>query len=140
MRAGNLAKIATEAEILRIKHMLKRQGMRVAFGLVALVFLLAVLVIANVAIWQVVRMYLSPINATLVLLGVNLLLAVIFGMLAARPSPSQTEREALAIRERALGEARSSLALSALIPGAAAVFRWRRGGGRALSSDQKRLR
>jgi hypothetical protein len=38
MRAGNLAKIATEVEILRIKHVLRRQGLRVAFGLVALVF------------------------------------------------------------------------------------------------------
>jgi hypothetical protein len=140
MRAGNLAKIATEAEILRIKHMLRRQGMRAAFGVVALVFLVAVLAIANVAIWQVVRMYLSPINTTLALLGLNLLLAIIFGVLAARSSPGQTEREALAIRQRALGEARSSLALGALIPAAGAVFRWRRRGARALLSDQKRLR
>jgi hypothetical protein len=140
MRAGNLTKIATEAEILRIKHMLKRQGIRVAFGLVAFVFLVAVLVTANIAIWQVARMYLSPINATLVLLGGNLLLAIIFGLLAARSAPSQTEREALAIRQRALGEARSALALTALIPGVAAIFRWRRGGVRALWSDQKRLR
>lgn len=140
MRAGNLAKIAIEAEILRIRHMLTRQGMRVAFGLVALVFLVAVLAIANVAIWQVVRMYVSQINATLVLLGGNLLLAIIFGVLAARSSPSQMEREALAIRQRALGEARSALALTALIPAAAAILRWRRGGVRALRSDQKQLR
>src|SRR3569833_711747 len=110
MRAGNLAKIAAEAEVLRIKHMLRRQGVRAAFGFVALVFLLAVLVIGNVAIWQELRMYLSPINATLALLGANLLFAVIFGVLAARSSPGHTEREALAIRQRALGEARSALA------------------------------
>ncbi len=139
MRAGNLAKIAAEAEILRIKHMLARQGFRAVFGLAALVFLVAILVIASVVIWQVLRMYLSPINATLVLLGANLLLAIIFGMLAVRSSPSRTEREALAIRQRALGQARSAVALSALIPAAAAVFRWRRGGARALQSD-KRLR
>ena len=102
MRAGNLAKIATKAEILRIKHMLTRQGMRVAFGLVALVFLVAVLAIANVAIWQVVRMYLSPINATLVLLGGNLLLATTSSECSrhdprqvrwsAKPSPSDNAR------------------------------------------------
>lgn len=42
MRAGNLAKIAAEAEILRIKHLLRRQELRAAFGLLALVFLLEV--------------------------------------------------------------------------------------------------
>ena len=52
MRAVNLAKIAAEAEILRIQHMLKRQGMRAAFGLVAVLFALGVLVLAHVAGWQ----------------------------------------------------------------------------------------
>lgn len=85
-------------------------------------------------------MYLAPNNATLALPGGNLLLAIIFGVLAARSSPGQTKREALAIRQRALDEARSALALTALVPGAAAVFRWRRRGARALLSDQKRLR
>jgi hypothetical protein len=51
MRAVDLVKIAAEAEILRIQHMLKRQGMRAAFGLVAVVFILGVLVLANVAGW-----------------------------------------------------------------------------------------
>jgi hypothetical protein len=140
MRAGNLAKIAAEAETLRIKHMLKRQGLRVAFGLVALVFLVAVLVFANIAAWQVLRMYLSPIYATLVLLGINLLLAIIFGVLAARSAPSRTEREALAIRQRALGEARNSLALTALVPVVGTFFRWRREGTRGLLFGQKRIR
>jgi|tagenome__1003787_1003787.scaffolds.fasta_scaffold20383244_1 hypothetical protein len=53
MRAVNLAKIAAEAEILRIQHMLKRQGMRTAFGLVAVIFALGVLVLAHVAGWQI---------------------------------------------------------------------------------------
>ena len=33
MRATNLVKVAAEAEILRIQHMLKRQGVRAAFGI-----------------------------------------------------------------------------------------------------------
>src|SRR5947209_20262722 len=88
MRATNLLKVAAEAEILRIQFMLKRQGMRAAFGLVALIFILGVLVLANVAAWQILRMYIEPIYATLVLLGVNLVIAIIFGILAARSSPS----------------------------------------------------
>jgi hypothetical protein len=117
MRAVNLAKVAAEAEILRIQHMLKRQGMRAALGM---------LVLAHVAGWQVLRLYVPPIYATLILLGADLVVAAIFGTLAARSSPSGDEREALALRQRALHEARSSLALGALIPVAGALLRSRR--------------
>jgi hypothetical protein len=99
----------------------------VAFGLVAVVFGLGVLVLANVAAWQLLRLYVSPISATLILLGVNLVLAAIFGMLAARSSPGRAEREALAIRRRAVNEAQSSLALGALVPIAGTLLRSRRG-------------
>jgi hypothetical protein len=126
MRAVNLAKVAAEAEILRIQHMLKRQGMRAALGLVAVLFALGMLVLAHVAAWQVLRLYVPPIYATLILLGADLVVAAIFGTLAARSSPSGDEREALALRQRALHEARSSLALGALIPVAGALLRSRR--------------
>jgi hypothetical protein len=140
MRTGNLAKIAAEAEILRIKQMLKRQGIRAGFGLIAAVFVLADLVLIDVVIWQVLRIYVAPIYATLILLGLNLLLAVLFGALAARSSPGQTEREALAIRQRAVGEARSSLTFTALVPVAGALFRRRRSGVGGLLSSQRRIR
>ena len=121
-----LAKVAAEAEILRIQYMLKRQGMRAAFGLVAAIFTVGVLVLAHIAGWQVLRLYLSPIYATLILLGVDFVIAALFGILAARSSPSRDEREALAIRQRAWHEARSSLALGALIPVAGRLLRSRR--------------
>jgi hypothetical protein len=126
MRAADLVKIAAQAELLRIQHMLKRQGMRAAFGLAAALFAIGVLVLANVAAWQVLRFYISPIYATLIMLGINLVIAAMFGLLAARSSPSHAEREALAIRRRALGEARSSLALGAIVPVAGALLRSRR--------------
>jgi hypothetical protein len=126
MRAVNLAKLAAEAEILRIRHMLKRQGMRAAFGLVAVLFATGVLVLAHVAGWQLLRLYVPAIYATLILLGIDLVVAAIFGILAARSSPSGAEREALAIRQRALHEARNSLALGALIPLAGTLLRSRR--------------
>ena len=106
--------------------MLKRQKMRAAFGLVAVLFALGVLALAHVAGWQVLRLYLPPISATLILLGVDLVVAAIFGILAARSSPSGDEHEALTIRHRALHEARSSLALGALIPVAGTLLRSRR--------------
>jgi len=126
MRAVNLAKVGAEAEILRLRHLLKRQGMRAAFGLVAVLFALGALVLAHVAGWQVLQLYVPPIYATLILLGVDLVIAAIFGILAARSSPSGAERDALEIRQRALHEARNSLAVGALIPLAGTLLRTRR--------------
>jgi hypothetical protein len=48
-------------------------------------------------------------------------IATIFGLLAARSSPSRAESDALAIR-RVLREARDSLALSVIIPVAGALI------------------
>jgi hypothetical protein len=123
MRATNLVKVAAQAEILRIQHMLKRQGIRAALGAAALVFVLGSLVLANVVGWQLVRLYMSPVSASFIMLAVNLAIAAILGLLAARSLPSATEREALELRRRALHEARSSLALGALIPIAGGLVR-----------------
>lgn len=136
MRAVDLTKVAAQAEILRIQHMLKRQGVRAAFGLIAFVFVLGALVLANVAGWQVLVQYVSPIYATLILLGVQLVLAVLFGALAARSSPSRAEREALDVRKRALREAGNSLALGSIIPIAGMLLRSRRGDAKAQRSGR----
>jgi hypothetical protein len=106
--------------------MLKRQGMRAAFGLAAFVFILGALVVANIAGWQLVRFYVDPIYASLIMLGVNLLIAMILGLLTMRSSPSRHERDALEVRQQALREARSSLALGAVIPIIGTLLRSRR--------------
>jgi hypothetical protein len=123
MRATNLLKVASQAEILRIQHMLKRQGTRAALGLAASVFILGALVLADIAGWQFVRFYVDPVYASLIMLGINLLIAVIFGLLAMRSSPSRHETEALAVRQQALLETRNSVALGALIPIAGTLLR-----------------
>ena len=127
MRAVSLVKVATQAEILRIQHMLKRQGMRAAFGLAALIFVLGALVLGHIIGWQILRLYVSAIYASLIMLGVDLVIAAIFGLLAARSSPSREEHEALDLRRQALHQARSSLALGAFIPVATALLRSRSG-------------
>jgi hypothetical protein len=127
MRAAKLARIAAEAEILRIQHMLKRQGMRAAFGLMAAVFAVSMLVLVNITGWKVLRLYVQPIYATLILLGVNLVLAAIFGVLAVRSWPGYAEREALKVRRQTLQELRGSLALTALVPLAGTLVRASRG-------------
>jgi hypothetical protein len=51
---------------------------------------------------------LASISTTLILLGINVVIAAIFGALAARSSPSHTEREALRVRRQALDAAGES--------------------------------
>jgi TRAP-type mannitol/chloroaromatic compound transport system permease large subunit len=116
MRSVNLLRLAIEAEILRLRHLLQRQGRRAAFGLFAAIFGVSVLVLANVVGWQVLRLYVAPIYATLILIGVSFVIAIVFALLASRSSPSHTEREALRIRREALEGVQSSLALTAALP------------------------
>ena len=63
MRSINLLKVAAEAELLRLRTLLARQGRRAAFGVVAIIFMLGVLVslvklshdfiiIPGVALWS----------------------------------------------------------------------------------------
>jgi hypothetical protein len=56
VRSVSLLKVAAEAEILRLRAMLARQGRRAAFGAVALIFMLGVLVLSEVTGWQVLRL------------------------------------------------------------------------------------
>lgn len=126
MRSVELLKIAAEAERLRLSAMMARQGRRAAFGVVSIVFLLGVLALAEVAGWQVLRRYVEGIYATLILLGVNLVVAGLFGLLAARSSPGHAEREALRVRRDALDAVRGSLSISAALPVVGSLLRLRR--------------
>lgn len=96
--------------------MMAGQARRAAYGAVALVFALGTLTMLEVAGWQLLHFYVAPLYATLILLGINLLLAVVFGFLAARSSPTHAELEAMRVRQDALASARGSLALTATIP------------------------
>jgi hypothetical protein len=57
MRSLNLLKVAAEAELLRLRAMMARQGRRAAFALIALIFALAVLMLAELAGWQALWLY-----------------------------------------------------------------------------------
>jgi cobalamin biosynthesis protein CobD/CbiB len=116
MRSISLLRLALEAEVLRLRYLLQRQGRRAAFGLLAAIFGVSVLVLVNVVGWQLLRLYVPPIYATVILLGVNLVIAVGFALLAARSSPSHAEQEALRIRRDALEGAQGSLAFAAVLP------------------------
>jgi len=133
VRSINLLKLAFEAELLRLRAMMARQGRRAAFGALALVFGLAVLVWAEAAGWQALLLHFEPLPATFILLGVNLVIAAAFGVLAARSTPGHTEREALRVRRQALEAAQGSMAFTAAVPAVTALLGIRRGSGRRKS-------
>ena len=133
MRGINLLKLALDAEILRLRAMAARQGRRAAFGSIALIFSLAVLALAEVAGWQGLRLCVEAIPTTLILLGINLVIAAVFGLLAARSSPGHAEREALQVRRQALDAVRGSLLLTAALPAATTLLGFDRRGGRRRS-------
>ncbi len=126
MRSISLLKLALEAELLRLRAMTARQGRRAVFAVVALVFATVVLALAEAVGWLGLRHRFPSIPATLILLGINLVIVAVFGVLAARSSPGHTEQEALRVRQQALEGARGSLALTAAVPAITHVFRRRR--------------
>ena len=132
MRSVNLLKIAAEAEVLRYRSMAARQGRRAAFGAVALLFVLAVLVLGEVAAWLALCLWFAAIPTTLILLGINLVIAIPFGLLALRSSPSLAEREALQVRQQSLDAARGALSFAALVPVGNTLLRQLRNNRRSL--------
>ena len=126
VRSVNLLKLAFDAELLRLRAMMARQGRRAAFAVIALIFALAVLALAEATAWLALWHRVESIPATLILLGVNLVIAAIFGVLAARPSPGHTEQEALRVRRQALDAARGTLAFTAAVPAVTRLLAGRR--------------
>jgi hypothetical protein len=115
MRTLRLARIAAEAEGLRLRHVARRSAVRAVLAVIGLSFLLSASMFCQIAAWYWLRVTWDRPAAALILAGADLILAVILAMLAAHSSPAQVEVEALAVRNRALESATSSLAISALL-------------------------
>jgi hypothetical protein len=116
MRPFRLARIAAEAEGVRLRGMVTRIAVRAVFGAIALIFVMGVLVFAHIAAWYEIRVDLNqPYLATAGILGgVDLLLAVILGFLATRSSPSKVETDALEVRRKAVEGLTNALTLTQL--------------------------
>jgi hypothetical protein len=114
MRTLRLARIAAEAEGLRLRERARRTAVRVAFGMIAMVFMLGVLVFLHIAAWFWIRQSWEEQYAALTLAGADFVLALVLALLAARSQPSRVELDALAVRQRAMESAVSSIAISSL--------------------------
>ncbi len=108
LRVVQLGRVAAQAEKLRIQSLVSRQAKRAAFALVAAVFALGLLVALHVAGALALVPSVGALWATLIVAGVDLVLAAALGSVALFSKPGRVEREALMVREEAraqLGEA-----------------------------------
>jgi len=117
MRPLRLARVAAEAEGLRLRRMAQRIVSRIIMAVVALVFLMGTLVFAHVLIWYWLRLDYgwTQIWTAVTLGGGDLVIAALLALLASRSSPGRVEQEALDVRRRAVASIQSTLTLSQLL-------------------------
>ena len=116
MRPVRLARIAAEAEGVRLRGLVSRMLARVVLGMIALLFCFGAIAFAHVAAWYWLRTGLDQtfLAATGILGGVDLLVAIVLGFQASRSSPSRVEVEALEVRRKAIQAIGSTLSLTQL--------------------------
>ncbi len=115
MRSFKLARIAAQAELLRLRRFAGRQVVRAALGAVALVFLMAFLASLHVIGYLALRMVVQPLVAAAIVAAVDLVIAIIFGLLALRNTPGRVEMEALQVREAAQKQMMEAAAATAVL-------------------------
>jgi len=114
MRTLRLARIAAEAEGVRLRRSAQRTAYRAVLTIVAIGFLFGTVTFAHVAAWFWLRLSWDGQYAALILAGADLVLAMVLVLLATRSAPGEVEMEALAVRQRALDGATASIAWSTL--------------------------
>ncbi|HEY1412421.1 MAG TPA: hypothetical protein VGF36_09775 [Rhodopila sp.] len=130
MRPVRLARIAAEAEGVRLRGMMTRIVTRVIFAVIALFFVMGAVAFGHVAAWYEIRIALQqPFLVTAGILGgADLLIGIILLLLAGRSSPSKVEIEAREVRRKAIEGIGSALTLTQMaIPLLRLVAGFRRG-------------
>jgi hypothetical protein len=115
VRPVDLGRVAAQAELLRVQHLLGRQIMRAVWAGVAVIFLIAMLVMLHIVAYLALQRVLIPLWDASAILGFDLVIAVLCGMVAARSTPSTLETDAKQIRDQALSEIKEGLAVGAIV-------------------------
>jgi hypothetical protein len=105
LRPLSLATVAVRAEAIRSRHWAKRLASKIAYGVAAMLVLLAAIFWLHVALWYWLRGAFNHQEAALIIGGGDVVLAAILGGLAARSTPSRIETEAGQVRDTALRDA-----------------------------------
>ncbi|HTW68267.1 MAG TPA: hypothetical protein VME47_00140 [Acetobacteraceae bacterium] len=117
MRTLRLARIAAEAEGLRLRRQAQRIVVRAAMCCIALVFLLWGLALAHVAVWFALRVNgdVAPWATALIMAGGDAVIAMFLLLIVSRSSPGRVEQEAREVRRRALENATSGFAIATIL-------------------------
>jgi hypothetical protein len=117
MRPFRLARIAAEAEGVRLRAILTRIVTRAIFAVIALFFVLGAVTFGHVAAWYEIRVALdqSFLATAGILGGADLLVGIILLVLASRSTPSKVETEALEVRRKAIEGIGSALSLTQMV-------------------------
>src|ERR1700759_1939785 len=115
MRPVRLARIAAEAETLRWRRIARRAAIRAVFAVLLLIFVISALAMVHLVGWLWAANHFGPIQSALIVLGADIVLCLIFGLLAARSGTDRIEQEALHVRQAAVQQMGQSLALVAML-------------------------
>jgi hypothetical protein len=94
--------------------------------IIALILVLAGLVCGHAAAWYWLSGIMERPFAALVLTGADLLLAVVFILIAAQSKPGRVEREAREVRQQVMTTAMQTMTLSAVVSRLGARLLWSR--------------
>lgn len=97
-----------------MRRRIRRTAIRAAFAMIGAVFAVAALCFAHIAVFVAVERRLGPVNAALILLGGDVLIALVCVLIAAVSSPDRIEQDALQVRERAQQQLEEMLATAAV--------------------------
>lgn len=115
MRVIELGRIIAQAEALRWKRLGRRQAMRGVFAAIGAVFGIALLVCLHVAGALALVPLVGALYATLIVAAVDLVIALVCLVLAARNQPDRIELEAAAVRDEARAQLGQAAVMSALV-------------------------
>jgi hypothetical protein len=117
VRPLRLARVAAQAEMLVVRRQVTGLVRRAILGAVAAIFALGVLIIAHIIAYLALRQYaqFGPIPAAGIVLGVDLVVTIIFGVLASGQPADPIMEEAIRLRDQSLEQARQSLTLAAMV-------------------------
>jgi hypothetical protein len=115
MRTVSLARVAAQAEAIRLRAFASRTVVRATLAGIAVFFLIAGLVAGHIAGGMALTPYVGPLRATLIVGGADLVIAVILALIAASSKESRVEIEALQVRKSAQAQLGEEVAMAAIL-------------------------
>jgi hypothetical protein len=117
MRTLRLARVAADAEILLLRRRVLTAQRRAVFAGIAVAFGIGVLVLLHILAYIALLQYahLTPFFAVLIVAGVDLVFALLFGLLASGAMPDPVAEEAILLRDQSIAQMKTSLSATALL-------------------------